>query len=304
MICWYNIYNLYEKEGHMKQFKTNKSLFTIMLVGLYVITLALLYQYSNLGMVDAVMITFIFMIGLVAIQVNFMTSLIMTFIITLLYGVFVIISASDNAIEAVNLNYFYLIIPTLISVVMGSISLINQKNYRTSEAFSDKYEELVRIDALTGFRNEKDYLFNLNSEVDRANRYNHPLSLLLIHIESFDDLNHLYGLSQGEKFLKHLSEFIVEITRQSDQHYRIKHNLFAIILPNTDFDGTALLKERFIKEFESLNIVVKRSHKKVAIEIDIVFDTHKSDIGSQEFHNRVIDNLIVEPRGVEDEKNN
>lgn len=292
------------KAGNMKQFKTNKKLFTIMILGLYTITMFLLAQYSTLNLIDAVMVTFIFMIALVSIHMTIMVALIMTFIVTLVYGILVIVSGAIDTAVPITINYLYLMVPTLAAVLMGMVGLINQKNFRTSEDFSDQYEELVRIDALTGFRNEKDYMINLLSEVDRVKRYNQSLSLLLIHIESFDDLNHLYGLSQGEKFLKHLSEFIVEITRQSDQHYRIKHNLFAIILPNTDFDGTALLKERFIKEFESLNIVVKRSHQKVSIEIDIVFDTYKTDREAQEFHNRVIDNLTVEPRGENDEENN
>ena len=288
----------------MKQFKTNKIIFTVMLVGLYAISLYLLSQYSTLNIIDTVMITLIVIIGLMAIHLSIMMGLITTFLVTLGYGVYVIISGTTDIFEPVTINYYYLIVPTTVAVVAGMIGLLNEKYLRTSDDFSDKYEELVRVDALTGFRNEKDYYENLEAEVDRAKRYEQPLSLLMIHIESFDDLNHLYGLSQGEKFLKHLSEFIVEITRQSDQHYRIKHNLFAIILPNTDFDGTALLKERFIKEFESLNIVVKSSHQKVSIEIDIVFETYKTDLDVETFHNQAIDNLIIGPGGAENEEIN
>lgn len=287
----------------MKQFKTNKILFTVMLLGLYAISLYLLGQYSTLNWIDTVMISLIVSIGLLAIHLSIMIGLIATFLITLGYGIFVIMAGTIEGFEPVTINYYYLIVPTTVAVLAGMIGLLNEKYLRTSDDFSDRYEELVRIDALTGFRNEKDYYENLAAEVDRAKRYEQSLSLLLIHIESFEDLNHLYGLSQGEKFLKHLSEFIVEITRQSDQHYRIKHNLFAIILPNTDFDGTALLKERFIKEFESLNIVVKSSHQRVSIEIDIVFETYKKELDAGVFHNQVIDNLIIGAGGSENEKN-
>ncbi|MBI9012548.1 MAG: GGDEF domain-containing protein [Clostridiales bacterium] len=287
----------------MKQFKTNKIIFTVMLLGLYVISLYLLSQYSTLNRIDSVMISLIVIIGLIAIHLSIMISLVATFLITLGYGVFVILTGTMEGFEPVTVNYYYLIVPTTVAVVTGMIGLLNEKYLRVSDDFSDQYGELVRIDSLTGFRNEKDYYENLVAEVDRAKRYEQSLSLLLIHIESFDDLNHLYGLSQGEKFLKHLSEFIIEITRQSDQHYRIKHNLFAIILPNTDFDGTALLKERFIKEFESLNIVVKSSHQRVSIEIDIVFETYKTDLDAGAFHNLAVDNLIIGPGGAENEKN-
>lgn len=287
----------------MKQFKTNKIIFTVMLLGLYVISLYLLGQYSTLNVMDTVMISLIVIIGLLAIHLSMMIGLITTFLITLGYGIFVIITGSIERFEPVTINYYYLVVPTIVVVLAGMIGLLNEKHLRISDDFSKQYEELVRIDALTGFRNEKDYYENLVAEVERAKCYEQSLSLLLIHIESFDDLNHLYGLSQGEKFLKHLSEFIVEITRQSDQHYRIKQNLFAIILPNTDFDGTQLLKKRFIKEFESLNIVVKSSHQRVSIEIDIVFETYKTELDAGAFHNQVIDNLIIGARDTENEEN-
>jgi diguanylate cyclase (GGDEF)-like protein len=263
----------------------------------------LLYSYSTLNIIDIVMVTTIAVLGLVGIHVSIMTSLVVTFAITLCYGLVVIFSGTLKGYEPVSMNYFYLIIPMTVSVMTGMIGLINEKYLRSSEDFSDAYNELVRIDVVTGFRNDKDYFANLDEEVERSKRYDQPLSLLMIHIESFDDLNHLYGLSQGEKFLKHLSEFIVEITRLSDQHYRIKHDLFAIVLPNTDFDGVALLKERFIKEFESLNIVIKSSHQKVTIEIDIVFEAYNQEITADELHRQLLGNLEVEPRGEHEENN-
>jgi diguanylate cyclase (GGDEF)-like protein len=274
-----------------------------MIVGLYLIAMFLLYSYSTLNLVDIVMVTLIALLGLVGIHISIMTSLVMTFVITLLYGLVIIFSGTLSDYEPVTMNYFYLFIPMTVSVLSGMVGLINQRYLRVSEDFSDSYNELIRIDAVTGFRNEKDYYVSLKEETERSKRYTQPLSLLLIHIESFDDLNHLYGISQGEKFLKHLSDFIVEITRLSDQHYRIKHDLFAIILPNTDFDGTALLKERFIKEFESLNIIVKTSHQKVTIEIDIVFEAYDEEMTADDFQHQLLNKLEVEPRG-DHEKNN
>jgi len=253
--------------------------------------------------VDAGMMTMIMIIGLISIYVSMMTSLIVTFMLTLGYGLLVIFTGTMDQFDPVSVNYYYLVVPSVVCVLTGIIGFANENYLRASSSFKEEYEELVRIDDLTGFRNRKEYDLSLISEVERAKRYSQDLSLMVIHIESFDDLNHLYGLSQGEKFIKHLSDFVIETTRLSDQHYRIEHNVFALILPNTNADGAALLKERFIKEFESLNIVVKSNQQKLSIEIDIVYESYKSDMTADEFQKEVLDKLEVEPRGGYEEDN-
>lgn len=281
----------------MKPINKNNILFIAMILVLLCIAMYLKYAFDALTIVDGVMMSLMAVVGLVALNISMLYGLMIAFLVTLGYGLLVILSGTTNWTASFDMNYYYLILPSVIGIVLGCLGLVNNSYLRTSRNFEDDYKELVRIDALTGFRNKQDYDENLGEELERAKRYNQELSLMVIHIESFDDLNHLYGLSQGEKFLKHFSEFVIEITRQSDKHYRIGHNLFALILPNTNYDGAALLKERFIQDFESMNIVVKSSQQKVAIEIDIVFEAYRDGMTVESFHQTVLDELVVKPRG-------
>lgn len=280
----------------MKQFKLNKFFLTLLVAVLYSVTILMINQFIVAQLVDYIMITLMCGIGIVSIHTDMIRGLMLTFLITLGYGIVVLISGTTDYMEPIGISYYYLTIPTIVAILTGAMSVTNSNYLRLSDSFETSYNELVRIDELTGFRNKADYLDNLQEEIHRSNRYGQKLTLLLIHIESFDELNHLYGAAQGDRFLKYLSEFVVELTRNVDKHYRVSDNLFALILPNTDVQGSEILKERFIDELESLQIVIKSNNQKVDIEIDIVYTEYVDTLlGAKEYHNLVLENLVVKP---------
>lgn len=299
---WYNIgERIWEVEYlrcFMKPFKINKFFLTLLILVLYSVSLILLNRFTSIGLSDYVMISLMAIIGLITIHTNVILGLFVTFTITLGYGVLVLLSGTTDILEPIGISYYYLFVPTLIALLTGIMNISNKRYLRLSDSFETSYNELVRIDELTGFRNQTDYIENLEEEINRTNRYGQELTLMLIHIESFNDLNNLYGVHQGNRFLKYLSEYVVELTRNVDKHYRVSDNLFAIILPNTGKEGTTILKERFIEELESLNIVIKSNNQKVDIDIDIVFEEYKeTQLDAKGYHKLVLDHLVVQPRG-------
>ena len=70
-------------------------------------------------------------------------------------------------------------------------------------------------------------------EIDRSNRYNHPLSLLLIDIDYFKEYNDTYGHLEGDKALVRIGQTIKECLRTIDSAYRYGGEEFTIILPET-----------------------------------------------------------------------
>jgi len=276
--------------------KTSKGIMSLLLLIAGVVACYLMYQKNDTNLIDYVMIVMVLIVGLVSIHIHLLTSLITTFFLTLAYGVFVIIAGTTDSIDPVDVNYYYLLLPLSISLLTGFVGLFDQKNIRLSSEFEENYKALVRIDTLTGFRNENDYKENLTEEINRMKRYDTSLSVMILHIESFDELNRLYGESQGEKFLKYLSEFVIDLTRNVDKHYRIANGVFALILPNTDDEGALILKERFIEELESLSIVVKSNNQEVDIAVDIVYESYTDGLlETDAFHNLVMSKLIVRP---------
>lgn len=105
-----------------------------------------------------------------------------------------------------------------------------------SEALEEnrqKLEERAYTDSLTGLYNHRYFQDTLANEITRAERYKHPLSLIVIDIDDFKKVNDNFGHKKGDEALKLLTEKIKESTRGIDTPCRIGGEEFAIILPET-----------------------------------------------------------------------
>lgn len=268
----------------MKSKKTNKMIFSVITVIAFVVVELILNNFLELQLQDHIMIGASLLVALIAINISMVAGLFTTFIVVLFYGIIVIFSGTTDYIDSISISYRNLAMPILSGMLFGLINLVNTSQITVSDGFENNFEELVRIDDLTGFRNKRDFKLNMEEEIHRVNRYGGELSLVLINIESFESMNRLFGLNQGNQFLKYLSEFIVEVTRNVDKHYRISQDQFAIILPNTDLNGAEILKHRFITELEDVNIQTKSDKKNLDIEVDVVFQEYSNkEITSEEF---------------------
>ena len=138
-----------------------------------------------------------------------------------------------------------MILDTLITQV--SISLYNSILF-------DKLGKLAITDGLTNLHNHRNFQEHMESEIKEANRYNKPLTLLMIDIDHFKVLNDTYGHPQGDRVLKKLSDIIMQTIRDVDYAARYGGEEFCIALPNTDLSGAYKIAERLRKKIESLSI--------------------------------------------------
>lgn len=115
-------------------------------------------------------------------------------------------------------------------------------------ALSDKLSSLAIRDGLTGFYNSIYIKARLQEEIDRANRYRYPMSVLMIDPDEFKMLNDKFGQVAGDQLLKSFSSMLAEIVRASDVVGRIGGDNFLAILPQTAVLDAAAVAERIRKE--------------------------------------------------------
>lgn len=113
------------------------------------------------------------------------------------------------------------------------------------------------IDALTGLPNRRAFDARLDEETDRARRYDLPISLLLLEIDRFAQQQALRGHDGGNELLKRLAQHLRRGLRQSDMLSRFSPHGFAVILPNTGFDGCCALAERMAKSVATADWAAK-----------------------------------------------
>ena len=118
----------------------------------------------------------------------------------------------------------------------------------------DKLQNLAITDGLTKLYNSRHFYNQLEVEIGRCRRYQHPLALLLLDLDHFKDYNDTYGHLEGDKVLLRIGEVIQYCLRSMDSAYRYGGEEFTIILPETSGEEalnvaqrirTALENERF-----------------------------------------------------------
>src|SRR6476619_4753367 len=113
--------------------------------------------------------------------------------------------------------------------------------------------ESATIDRLTGVANRQSLLAALFAEVERASRYERPLSVAFVDIDHFKAVNDNYGHGVGDVVLRGVAQAISDNLRASDMIGRYGGEEFMLILTETEVEEGAVLTEK-------LRQLVQRQH--------------------------------------------
>ena len=124
---------------------------------------------------------------------------------------------------------------------------------KTEQALKEseqRYRELSIIDDLTQLFNSRHFYVQLKIELDRSNRYGHPLTLLLLDLDNFKAFNDAYGHVEGDQVLWRLGQVVKRCLRETDFAYRYGGEEFTILLPMTTCADGVVIAERIRTEFK------------------------------------------------------
>ncbi len=110
----------------------------------------------------------------------------------------------------------------------------------------------AEFDGLTMIHNRKYFDRRLREEMQRHQRYGHDLSVLLLDVDLFKQVNDTYGHQAGDLVLAELGALINDTVRTTDYAARYGGEEFAIILPQTDGSQAWILAERLRKKIKAL----------------------------------------------------
>jgi diguanylate cyclase (GGDEF)-like protein len=113
-----------------------------------------------------------------------------------------------------------------------------------------KVTSLALTDGMTGLFNRRAFDQTLEIELDRAKRYSHELSLIIIDLDSFKEYNDAHGHPAGDERLKEIATVLAESVRNPDIAARYGGEEFAIIMPHTTKEGAIILAERLRENTE------------------------------------------------------
>lgn len=128
---------------------------------------------------------------------------------------------------------------------------------------------LATIDGLTGLVVRRHFQAKIEEEFRRAKRYDKQLGYLMTDIDHFKKFNDTYGHQTGDMVLREVARIVRNSVRDTDVAARYGGEEFAVILPETDVEGTMLFAERLRQKVEEAVFVGPTGDLKVTISVGV-----------------------------------
>ena len=146
----------------------------------------------------------------------------------------------------------------------------------------DNMKIMAVTDGLTGLYNHREFYQSLRRELERARRYRHTLSLLMIDVDDFKQFNDRFGHPAGDFALRMIADLLRKCARTTDIIARYGGEEFAVILPESTPGGSLMVAERIKTEVAGHNFIQNASdpvHLTVSIGI---YSAEKGDVSEDQ----------------------
>lgn len=137
-------------------------------------------------------------------------------------------------------------------------------------------------DGLTGLFNHRHFQELLQSEYLRAERYQQPLSCMMLDLDHFKSINDTYGHPFGDEVLKAVAATLAGVARQVDVIARYGGEEFVAILPNTDLEGALKLAERIRDEISAQPFQFEEQSVQLTVSIGVATSDDRRVTGERD----------------------
>lgn len=139
---------------------------------------------------------------------------------------------------------FIVLVSAFVSCLIAFSASIQEHVDRSRRRAERELAFAATRDPLTELPNRRLLFDEAPRELDRAARNNSPVSVLMLDIDHFKDLNDRYGHGTGDRVLKRIAELMRIELRRQDLPARYGGEEFVVLLPDTPIDGAAQLAEK------------------------------------------------------------
>lgn len=148
----------------------------------------------------------------------------------------------------------------------------------------DKYRRTLNLDATTSV-NTLRYFYELAElELQRVNRYPHPLSLLVIDIDKFHQVNQRFGFVAGDQVLQWVARRLKDLMRVVDVVGRFGGDAFIMLLPETSIENARIVANRICQHFLESSFEV--AEERISLSFHIGIAEHEKDLALDHFIQR------------------
>lgn len=150
-----------------------------------------------------------------------------------------------------------------------AVFLARLKSGARTVVMERRLRDIARLDPLTGIMNRRTFHERADDEWDRATRYGHPLSCVIVDLDFFKRINDTHGHAAGDAVLQAVARLLERHTRTSDVLARFGGEEFCVLLTETDESGAAAWGERFRQALAATPIAVSEQVLNVTASVGV-----------------------------------
>ncbi|MBI1290741.1 diguanylate cyclase [bacterium] len=152
---------------------------------------------------------------------------------------------------------------------IGGTNILYQLRSEEEIDADAKLRAMATTDNLTGLSNRAWLAQTARREVDRAQRYQRPMSFILIDLDDFKKINDTYGHPVGDAVLEQFGQLLNGRRRAHDLAARWGGEEFCLLLPETNMQGALIMAERIRVAAENTVFTSENLQLRVTVSIGV-----------------------------------
>lgn len=160
---------------------------------------------------------------------------------------------------------------------------------QNQQSLSDANRNLARLasqDPLTKACNRRCFLERADAEIDRARRYDRPLSVMMLDVDRFKAINDRFGHAMGDHALIELTMVCNNNIRSGDFVARMGGEEFAICCPDASLEGARRMADRICQAIDQHEVRYQQQHCSLTVSVGVT-SLREQDRNLQEIMDRV-----------------
>ncbi|MCX7926184.1 MAG: diguanylate cyclase [Fimbriimonadales bacterium] len=144
-------------------------------------------------------------------------------------------------------------------------------------------ERLATTDGLTGLYNYRHFQERYREEVNLCRRYQHPLTIMLIDLDGFKQVNDQYGHLEGDYLLVQLAEILQSALRNTELIARYGGDEFVVLMPSTNLQGGVVAARRVAQAVREVTFLdtTGNPYLKISVSIGVAAYPNSTDDPAQ-----------------------
>lgn len=175
-----------------------------------------------------------------------------------------------NQLNVATASVLALMVSVLLWRRFVQTELLQQALARSNHLLAQQHAELEILatrDPLTGLLNRREFLHRARQELARTRRDHTPLSILMLDLDHFKNVNDRFGHPAGDAVLRHMASLMVQSVRSTDLLARWGGEEFVVLLPNTDAPSALVLADKLRLKLADTPTIWKPDHTPIPIAL-------------------------------------